>query len=65
MSNCLLSAGIVREISFDSHYSFDAYLERLRNRCLAYKVLHSYCNVDGSVLVRIVVQYNSSPLIHL
>lgn len=61
----VLAAGIVRDLQFCSLYALDVYLSGLDQRKTAYKVLETYEREDLSVIVRIVTQYNNSPLIQL
>lgn len=61
----LLAAGIVRDIEFRSKEVFDLYLYALDHRKAVYKVLDTYVRQDGSIIVRIVQQYNGSDLIQL
>jgi len=65
MSKRLLAAGYLRDIEFDSQVSMDEYLEALRFRCLEYKILDKFTCSDGSVIIRILQQYNSADLIQL
>lgn len=61
----LLAAGIVRDLQFCSEYALDVYLYGLDHREVVYKVLETFPRQDGSVICRIVQQYNDSPLIQL
>lgn len=60
----LLAVGIVRDFRFSSKEAYSAYLRALDGFRL-YEVLESRLCQDGTVLARIVTQYNSSPLIEL
>ena len=61
----VLAAGIVWDIVFVSEYALEIYLYSLDHREVVYKILDKFVRDDGSVIVRIVKQYNSSPLIQL
>lgn len=61
----ILAAGIVRDIAFIDSGRADLYLFNLDHKKVKYQVLDSHrCN-DGSVILRIVQQYNRSSLIQL
>lgn len=61
----ILAAGIVRDIQFCSEYALDVYIYRLDHNKVIYQILDKFVRVDGSVIIRIVQQYNNSPLIQL
>lgn len=61
----LLAAGIVRDIEFRSSDVFDLYLYDLDHKNVVYKVLDTYVRPDGSMIVRILQQYNNLDLIQL
>lgn len=61
----LLAAGIVRDIGFSSKDVFDLYLYNLDHKKTVYQVLDTYVRDDGSMIVRIVQQYNQVGLIQL
>ena len=61
----LLAAGVVRDIEFRSKDVFDLYLYELDDRKIVYKVLDTYVRDDGSMIVRVLQQYNSVDLIQL
>lgn len=61
----LLAAGIVRDIGFSSKDVFDFYLYDLDRKKILYKILDTYVRDDGSMIVRIVQQYNNVGLIQL
>lgn len=61
----LLAAGIVRDIQFRNKDAFDLYLYKLEYDKKVYQVLDTYVRKDGSIIVRILQQYNSSELIRL
>lgn len=61
----LLAAGVVRDIEFRSSDVFDLYLYDLEHKKVVYKVLDSYVRDDGSMIVRVLQQYNSVDLIQL
>ena len=61
----LLAAGYVRDILFRSKEVFDLYLYDLDHKKRVYKVLDTYTRDDGSIIVRILQQYNDTELIQL
>lgn len=61
----LLAAGIVRDLEFRNKEAFEVYLHSLDHQKKLYKVLDTYTRDDGSMIVRIVQQYNDSELINL
>lgn len=61
----LLAAGYVRDILFRSKDVFDLYLYVLDHRKTSYKVLDTFVRDDGSIIVRILQQYNNVDLIEL
>lgn len=61
----VLAAGIVRDLRFCCKDAVDLYTYRLDHNCVLYKIIQRCDQADGSVLIRIVHQYNNSPLIHL
>ena len=61
----LLAAGIVRDILFRNKDAFDLYLYALDHDKKVYRILDTYVRNDGSVIVRILQQYNDSDLIQL
>lgn len=65
MSRELLAAGIVRDIKFDSKDSMEIYFYKLQHNFAVYKILDKLICKDGSVIVRVLQQYNYSPLIEL
>ena len=65
MIKTLLAAGIVRDYEFLSIDDLDLHLYSLDHRKICYKVLETFERPDGTVLVRILQQYNSAPLIQL
>ena len=65
MSKNLLAGGIVRDLEFDSMESLDLYLYKLQHDKKQHKILDRYDRTDGTVIIRILGQYNNSPLIQL
>lgn len=61
----LLAAGVVRDFLFRNQEVFDLYLYDLDHQKVVYKVLDSFVRDDGSIIVRILQQYNNSDLIQL
>lgn len=65
MRKRLLAAGIVRDLEFDSAESLEIYIYFLDRKKLQYKILDKFTRDDGSIIIRIVCQYNSADLIRL
>lgn len=65
MSKQLLAAGIVRDLAFLNRDALDLYLYRLDHNEVIYQIFERWNRPDGTVVIRIVQQYNSSPLIQL
>lgn len=61
----LLAAGYVRDILFLNMEECEIYLAGLRAKMLAYKILDSHTRDDGSMIIRILQQYNNAPMIQL
>ena len=61
----ILAAGIIRDIQFCSEYALEIYLYGLDHKATVYKILEKVIRDDGSVIIRIVQQYNNSPLIQI
>ena len=61
----LLAAGYLRDFEFRSKDVFDLYLYDLDHRKIVYKVLDIFVRDDGSMIVRVLQQYNSVDLIQL
>ena len=61
----LLAAGIVRDIWFRSLDHRNTYLKRLDDRKINYHLMETLECDDGSVIIRLLQQYNSSDLIQL
>lgn len=61
----ILAGGYVRDILFASAEAEELYLYQLQHRCIEHKVLDRLQREDGQVIIRIVQQYNNSPLIQL
>jgi len=65
MAKTLLAAGVLRDFEFGNQEEFELYLYRLDHRQINYKVIETFERSDGTVLVRILQQYNSADLIEL
>ena len=61
----LLAAGYIRDILFRTGEDCQAYIYNLDQRKAEYKILDTYTRNDGSVIIRILQQYNNAPLIQL
>lgn len=65
MAKKLLAAGYVRDLMFDNADSLELYLYDLNHKKLQHKILDKFVRDDGSVIIRILQQYNRAPLIEL
>lgn len=63
MENKVLAGGILLDIQFENEQEFEAYLDKLYNQGKEHKALYTYRRADGTVIIRILQQYNNSPLI--
>lgn len=61
----VLAAGVVRDILFRTGDDYQAYIYDLDHRHVDYKILDTMARDDGSVIIRILQQYNNNPLIQL
>ena len=61
----LLAAGYVRDILFRSGKDLKNYILHLESRKQEYRILEQMDREDGSVIIRILQQYNTAPLIQL
>ena len=61
----LLAAGYVRDILFRSGEDLKDYILKLESRKQEYRILEQMNREDGSVIIRILQQYNTAPLIQL
>ena len=61
----LLAGGIVRDLRFRSKTHYQAYLIDRKVAKEQYEVLEVVEQADGTILARIVGQYNNAPLIKL
>ena len=59
----LLAGGIVRDFLFWNEDAYNEYLEKLAYRGQEYEVLEREPSKNGTVLARIVTQYNNADLI--
>lgn len=65
-SKVVLAAGIVQDLLFRNADDVQVYLYALDHRLdVAYKILDTIFRDDGSVIIRIVKNYNCSDLIEL
>ena len=65
MGKTLLAAGVLRDFEFSSVMELINYVNRLDQRGVLWEELDRYSRSDGSVIVRILQQYNSADLIEL
>lgn len=61
----LLAAGIIRDIRFKNQLKLRIYIGGLEQRKAQYKILERVDCEDGTILIRIIQQYNTAPLIEL
>lgn len=65
MAKKLLAAGIVRDLEFRNRHDLDIYIYRLDHNEVEYRILEQWNRPDGSVIIRMIQQYNNSPLVEL
>jgi len=61
----LLAAGLLRDFCFSCMSELDRYIDGLDDRKVSYRVIETFERPDGTVLCRILQQYNSADLIEL
>lgn len=61
----LLAAGLVKDYRFSNHEEYELYLHELEHKKTRYEILEVVTRNDGTVLLRISVGYNQTPLIRL
>ena len=61
----LLAAGVIRDFRFSCKQSYLAYCRNLSSRKIYYMILESRLCDDGTVLARVIQQYNNADLIVL
>ena len=61
----LLAAGYVRDILFRSGEELKNYVLKLESRKQEYRILEQMDRENGTVIIRILQQYNTAPLIQL
>lgn len=61
----LLAAGLVKDYRFINEEEFELYMHELDHKKIRYKILEKVTREDGTVLLRISVGYNQTPLIQL
>lgn len=61
----LLAAGYIRDILFRNGDDCQVYIYGLDHQKVEYKILNTYNRDDGSVIIRILQQYNNVPLVQL
>ena len=61
----ILAAGYVRDILFSQQDDLDLYLYALDRSGVEYEILDKLQRDDGSIIIRILQQYNQAPLIRL
>ena len=65
MSKILLAAGLVRDFEFSSAMELIRYVNRLDQRGVQWEELGRFSRPDGTVIIRILSQYNNADLIQL
>ena len=65
MSKILLAAGLVRDFEFSSAMELINYVNRLDRRGVQWEELDRFVRPDGTVIIRILSQYNNADLIQL
>jgi hypothetical protein len=59
----IVSAGIIRNMDFDTEYDRDDYIEKLNNKGIEYEILHLYLvDENGKYGLVTLEQYNNCPL---
>lgn len=62
----MVSAGVIRNMDFDTEYDRDDYLEKLDAKGIEYEILHLYLvDDDGKYGLVTLEQYNNSPLYNM
>ena len=61
----LLAAGIVKDYRFQNQSELNIYLYDLEYKQIQHQILEQITKQDGTVLARITVGYNNTPLIQL
>ena len=59
----LLAAGIVRDLEFRNSEAFELYIYSLSRKNAVFKILDKFTRDDGSIIIRILQQYNNAELI--
>ena len=65
MSKVVRASGLVRDIDFEPSGRLTQYLSALDRAGIAYKIIDRFDRADGSIVVRIVVQWRDDPMIEL
>lgn len=59
----IVSAGIIRNMDFDTEYDRNDYIEKLNNKGIEYEILHLYLvDENGKYGLVTLEQYNNCPL---
>ena len=61
----VLAVGIIQDLLFRNEECLGLYLYELDHRCVQHVVLDTFRREDGSIIIRILKQYNNSDLIQL
>lgn len=61
----LLAAGLAKDYRFANHEEYELYLHELEHKKIRYQILEVVTRKDGTVLLRISLGYNQTPLIQL
>ena len=61
----LLAGGILRDIEFLTKFDYEIFIDTLNRQHRHYEILDKLDRPSGSVIVRILTQYNAADLIQL
>lgn len=61
----LLAAGLVKDYRFINVGQYELYMQDLDHKKIRYEILEKVSREDGTVLLRISVGYNHTPMIQL
>ena len=58
----LLAAGIIKDYRFINHEEYEKYLRELDYRKWSYQIIECVAREEGTVLLRVSIAYNQTPL---
>lgn len=61
----LLAAGLIKDYRFMNQKEYDIYINELEHKKMRYEILEAVTKPDGTILLRISLGYNRTPLIQL